>query len=118
MRWSAVVLLLVLGGCGTTQKVGVDMAFDVDPDGGGTSAKCIASTGGSCQVDFRGAMPVRAVLQPGEMRRFDGIGPGVPVCIEPEAAELAKCEPIPLGAGYARIRKGRYDRLARLGRAG
>ncbi|MEP9361261.1 hypothetical protein [Sphingomonas sp. KR3-1] len=106
------MLALALAGCHGPERVGVDVAFDVEADGSATSAKCIASTGGACQIDFRGALPQRVVLQPGEMRRFPEIGPGVPVCIAAEAAELSHCQPTTLATGYARIRKGRYNRLA------
>jgi ferric-dicitrate binding protein FerR (iron transport regulator) len=111
MRFRAGLLALALAGChGAQQKVAVDVAFDVDDDGSATSVKCIASSGGACQIDFRDAWPKHRVLQPGEMRRFSSVGPGATVCVEAEAAALAKCEPIKLAAGYARIRKDRYDR--------
>jgi hypothetical protein len=112
MRLGAMVLMLALAGCQKVEYVGVDVAFDIDPQGRTTSAKCIASSGGTCQIDFRGPAAIRASLQPGEMRRFQGIVPGASVCIEPEAAALAKCEPVTLAAGYARIRRGRYNRMS------
>jgi hypothetical protein len=105
-------LALILAGCNGVHKVSVDVAFDVDADGRATSAKCVASSGGACQIDFRGAAPMRVVLQQGEMRRFPNIGPGVPVCVEAEAAALEDCRPITLDAGYARIRKAHENRLA------
>ncbi|MDG2535338.1 hypothetical protein P6144_16880 [Sphingomonas sp. HITSZ_GF] len=107
----AVLLLLALAGCHGAQQVGVDMAFDVDDDGGRSSAKCIASSGGACQIEFRGAGAVRTTLQPGEMRSFAQVRPGTVVCIAAELADLARCEPVTLAAGYARIRKGRYNRV-------
>lgn len=111
MRVGAVLLMLMLAGCHGAQQVAVDAAFDVDEDGSGTSVKCLSSTGGNCQIDFRGALPKRVTLQPGEMKRYDNIGPGVPVCIEAEASAIAHCQPITLGAGYARIRKARSNRV-------
>jgi hypothetical protein len=110
MRWAIGVLALAVAGCQEPKSVAVDVAFDVDADGSGTSAKCIASTGGACQIDFRGALPLRAVLQAGQMRRFHDIGPGVPVCIAAEPADLARCQPTTLASGYARIRKARTSR--------
>jgi hypothetical protein len=111
MRFGAIVLLLALAGCHGPQHVGVDVAFDVDGEENATDAKCIASSGGTCQIDIRGKRPLRVALQPGEMRRFIGIGPGVPICVEAEAAQLADCQPITFADGYARIRKGRYNRV-------
>lgn len=113
MRFRAVLLLLALAGCHGPQRPAVDVAFDVEDDGSATSVKCISSSGGTCQIDFRDAWPKRRVLQPGEMQRFPGIGPGATVCVEAEARALANCRPITLAAGYARIRK---ERLAGLGR--
>ncbi|GEM_PF-6603501 len=112
MRWISAGLLLALVACHGPARAGVDVAFDVDSDGSGTSVKCMASTGGSCQIEFGGTQPMRAVMVPGEMRRFVRIGPGAPVCVEAKAADLAGCRPVKLGAGYVRIRKDRPDRLA------
>ncbi|NYT42840.1 hypothetical protein HZY97_18850 [Sphingomonas sp. R-74633] len=112
MRFRAGLLALALAGChGAQQKPGVDVAFDVDDDGSATSVKCIASSGGTCQIDFRDAWPKRRVLQPGEMRRFSNVAPGASVCVKAEVAALVRCKPIKLAAGYARIRKDQHDRV-------
>ena len=112
MRLRILLSFLALTACHDPDRVSVDVAFDVDAGGGFTSAKCIASTGNTCQIDFRGATPRRAVLQIGEMRHFKHVGPGAPVCIAAKAADLAGCQPIRLRAGYARIRKERSDSVA------
>jgi len=112
MRLRILLSFLALTACHDPDRVSVDVAFDVDAAGGFTSAKCIASTGKTCQIDFRGATPRRAVLQVGEMRHFKHVGPGASVCIAAEAADLAGCSPTRLPAGYARIRKERSDRAA------
>ena len=112
MRSSALGLALLLAGCHGSGNVRVDVAFDVDADGRAASAKCLSSAGGACQIAFREPIRLHVALHPGEMRRFDNVGPGASVCVEADMAALADCRPTRLEPGYARIRK-REDQLAR-----
>ncbi len=106
---------LAVAGCSPGQQEDVAASFDVAADGAATRVTCVAASAGACQIDFRGALPVRLALKPGETRRFDDIGPGVPVCVELDPAAFANCEPTMLAAGKSTVRKRKSVRAALAG---
>ena len=100
--------LLLLGGCGGGERSALAVSIVADADA--ATVTCTDTSSGVCHVAFATATPLRGDIRKGESRRFDGVMPGTPVCIEPEPVDLAKCNRTVIKQGTQKIARSRVTR--------
>lgn len=96
---------LLLSGCGGGERSA--LAVSVVADAGAATVQCIDTSSGLCHVAFATPTPLRGDIRKGESRRFEGVVPGTPMCIEPEAVDLAKCNRTMLKQGTQKVARSR-----------
>jgi hypothetical protein len=97
--------LLLLGGCGGGERSAITVSIEADGPAN-TTVQCVDTTSGTCHVAFALATPLRGEISKGDSKRF-AVGPGTPVCIEPDPVDLAKCDRRTIKQGTQRISRSR-----------
>ncbi|WP_158298977.1 hypothetical protein [Sphingomonas psychrotolerans] len=97
--------LLLLGGCGGSERSAIAVSIEADGSAN-TTVRCVDTTSGTCHVAFAVAAPLRGEIRKGDSKRF-AVGPGTPVCIEPDPVDLAKCDRRAIKQGTQRISRRR-----------
>ncbi|TGX55077.1 hypothetical protein E5A73_06500 [Sphingomonas gei] len=96
---------LLLGGCGGGERSALSVSLRAESSA--ATVQCVDTSSGLCHVAFATATPLRGDIPKGESRRFEGVVPGTPMCIEPEPVDLSKCNRTAIKQGTQKIARSR-----------